>query len=180
MPKKVLIISSSLRQGSNSEILAREVEKGALNAGHNVEFLCLKDKNIQFCRGCLACQKTQKCVIRDDMNEMIGQVKNADVLVFATPVYYYEMSGQMKTFLDRCNPLYGGEYRFRDVYLLTTSYDDSPDVSERSTSGLEGWIICFDKSHLAGVLSGGGVNDPKEVSNHRELLDKAYQLGKNI
>ena len=98
MTKKVLIISSSLRSGSNSEILAREVEKGAKDAGHDVEFLCLKDKNIQFCRGCLACQKTMKCVIKDDMADMIEKVKNADVLVFANPIYYYELCGQLKHF----------------------------------------------------------------------------------
>ena len=103
--KNVLIISSSLRGGSNSEILAHEAEKGAIDAGNNVELLSLKCKYIKFCIGCLACQKTGKCVQKDDMAEMIAKVQNADVLIFATPIYYYEMSGQLKTFLDRCNTL---------------------------------------------------------------------------
>ena len=85
--KKVLIISSSLRVGSNSEILAHEAEKGAIEAGNEVELITLKDKNIQFCRGCLACQKLGKCVIQDDMNTLIEKVQKADVLIFATPIY---------------------------------------------------------------------------------------------
>jgi multimeric flavodoxin WrbA len=180
MGKKVLIISSGLRAGSISEILAREAEKGAVDAGHNVEFLRLKDKSVQFCRGCLACQKTQKCVISDDMSVMVDKVKNADVLIFATPIYYYEMSGLMKTFLDRCNPLFVSDYKFRDVYLITSSYDQADDACERAAHGLEGWIVCFEKSRLAGVLNGGGLGDEKEALSHQELLQKAYQLGKNI
>ena len=180
MTKKVLIISSSLRSGSNSEILAREVEKGAKDAGHDVEFLCLKDKNIQFCRGCLACQKTMKCVIKDDMADMIEKVKNADVLVFANPIYYYELCGQLKTFLDRCNPLFCQQNRFEDVYLITTSADDDAHASDTPKAGLQGWIACFEQSHLAGVLAGGGLTDAKAATANSALLQKAYMLGKNI
>ena len=93
MTKKILIVSSSLRGGSNSEILAHEAEKGAIDAGNVVEFINLKGKEIKFCIGCLACQKTLKCVQKDDMADLIGKVQNADAIIFATPIYYYEMSG---------------------------------------------------------------------------------------
>ena len=105
MTKKVLIISTSLRGKSNSEILAKECEKGARDAGHDVEFLSLRGKDIRFCIGCLSCQKTGSCVLKDDVPEIMAKVKEAEVVVFATPIYYYEMSGQMKTLLDRLNPL---------------------------------------------------------------------------
>ena len=101
----VLIISTSLRTKSNSDILAERLIAGARNAGNQVEQISLKGKTIGFCRGCLACQKTQKCVIRDDAAKIAEKVMNADTLVFATPIYYYEMSGQMKTLLDRMNAL---------------------------------------------------------------------------
>ena len=81
---------------------------GARETGHKVEKVSLKDKTIGFCKGCLACQKTGNCVIQDDAGEIVEKMLHADVLVFATPVYYYEMSGQMKTLLDRANPLYTG------------------------------------------------------------------------
>ena len=110
MNKKVLIISTSPRAGSNSELLACEFGRGAKNSGNEVEIVSLKDKEIRFCRGCFACQKTQRCVIRDDADLIEQKMEKADVLVFATPIYYYEMSGQMKTMLDRGNPLFTTDY----------------------------------------------------------------------
>lgn len=178
--KTILIISSSLRVGSNSEILAHEAEKGAIEAGNEVELITLKDKNIQFCRGCLACQKLGKCVIQDDMNTLIEKVQKADVLIFATPIYYYEMSGQLKTFLDRCNPLFSKENNFKDVYLITTLYDGTSGKSERAKQGLEGWIECFSQSRFAGLLDCGGINEPKEANEHKDALKKAFDLGKSI
>ena len=110
---KVLVITTSLRFRSNSDILAEKVIEGAKDAGHDVETISLKGKTINFCKGCLACQKTQKCVIKDDAVEIAEKVKEAETLVFVSPIYYYEMSGQMKTLLDRMNPLYAADYRFR-------------------------------------------------------------------
>ena len=115
MGKKILFVSSSLRARSNSERLAQEAARGARDAGNEVELVSLKNKDLRFCKGCLVCQKTGKCVIQDDMTEMIAKVQSADALVFVTPIYYYELSGQLKTFLDRCNPLFPQEYAFREV-----------------------------------------------------------------
>ena len=118
---KVLVITTSLRAKSNSDILTESLIKGAQDAGHEVEKISLKGKKLQFCIGCLGCQKTQECVLKDDAVWIAEKVKNADTLVFATPIYYYEMSGQMKTLLDRLNPLYPSDYRFRKVYMLMTA-----------------------------------------------------------
>ena len=112
MAKKVLIISTSLRGGSNSDILARECERGAKEAGHEVEYISLKGKEIKYCIGCLACQTKGSCVLKDDVAEIMAKVKDAEVIVYATPIYYYEMAGQMKTLLDRLNPLYPSDYAF--------------------------------------------------------------------
>ena len=108
MNKKVLILSSSPRKGGNSETLAAAFANGALEAGNLVETVHLREKNYGFCRGCLACQKLGHCVIRDDAVEVTAKMHDADVLVFATPVYYYSVSGQLKTMLDRANPLRHG------------------------------------------------------------------------
>ena len=94
---RILIITTSLRAKSNSDILAEQMAAGAKAAGHQVECISLKGKTIEFCRGCLACQKTQKCVLNDDAVAIAEKVIDADTLVFVTPIYYYEMSGQMKT-----------------------------------------------------------------------------------
>ena len=83
---KVLVIATSLRANSNSDILAEQLIAGATDAGHEVEHISLKGKEIKYCIGCLACQKTQKCVQKDDAVWIAEKVKEADTLVFATPI----------------------------------------------------------------------------------------------
>lgn len=177
--KKVLIISSSLRLRSNSEALADEFARGALETGNKVEKVTLRSKNIRFCKGCLACQKTQQCVITDDAPEIVNKMLNADVIVFATPIYYYEMSGQLKTLLDRANPLYSSDYRFREIYMLTAAAENEAYVPKRAVSGLTGWIDCFEKARLAGTVFAGGVNEPGETAGHPSL-QLAYAMGKML
>lgn len=177
--KKVLVISSSLRARSNSEALADEFVRGASDAGNDVVKVSLKGKDIRFCRGCLACQKTQKCVIADDVAPIVEDMKNSDVICFASPIYYYEMSGQLKTLLDRSNPLYTADFRFRDIYFLSTASDDAPSAPERALSGLGGWIECFDGVRLAGSVFAGGVTDMGDIAGS-EGLEEAYRLGKSI
>jgi multimeric flavodoxin WrbA len=179
MGKKIVIISTSLRADSNSDILAEAFAEGAREAGHDVEKISLSGRQIAFCRGCLACQKTKHCVIRDDADEITRKMEQADVLAFATPIYYYEMSGQMKTMLDRSNPLYVSDYKFRDVYFLATAAEDGAHVCDRAVSGLEGWIACFEHAQLSGVIFGGGVTETGEIRGH-ESVEKAYSAGKNI
>ncbi len=178
--KKVLIISTSLRNNANSEILAKETERGAKDAGHNVEFITLKDKEIKFCKGCLACQNLGKCIINDDANAITLKMKEADVIIWATPVYYYEMSGQMKTLIDRANSLFATGKNFSEVYVITTSAEDSKGIAQTVINGVNGWIACFNGVELKGYLEAGGREGPNDVQNRQELLEKAYNLGKNI
>ena len=178
--KKVLIISSSLRANSNSEILADSFMKGAHEAGHEVEKISLIGVKLGFCIGCLKCQKTQRCVIRDDADDIVQKMKKVDVIVFATPIYYYEMSGQMKTLLDRANPLFTSDYRFRDVFLLASAAENEDSAVDGALHGLEGWIRCFEKSRLAGVVRGVGVTDPSEIKVRPEILEQAFRIGNSI
>ena len=97
MMKKVIVISTSLRAGSNSEMLAEKFAEGAKASGNEVEKISLRGKEIKFCIGCLSCQRTGACVFRDDVPAIMEKVLHADVVCWATPIYYYEMSGQMKT-----------------------------------------------------------------------------------
>lgn len=179
MAKKVLVISTSLRKGGNSETLADSFLQGAQSAGNIAEKVSLCGKTINFCKGCLACQKIKKCVIADDVKDIIEKMKTADVIVFATPIYYYEMAGQMKTLLDRTNPLYGTEYSFRNIYLLSTAADDAEGTDARAITGLEGWIKCFPQARLAGTVFAGGVTAVGEIKDH-EALNKAYEMGKSV
>ena len=179
MSKKVLVISTSLRHNSNSDLLARQFVQGAQEADHQVELLSLQGKELHFCRGCLACLKQSRCVIQDDANAIVEKMAAADVICFATPVYYYEMSGQMKTLLDRANPLYGTDYAFREVYLLCAAAEDEPATPEGTIHGLNGWISCFENARLAGTVFAGGVNAPGDIAGH-PALEKAYEMGKQV
>ena len=174
MAKKVLVISTSIRGNSNSEKLAEAFADGAKAAGNEVELVSLKDKTIAFCKGCLACQQTGHCVIKDDANAITDKMLEADVVVWATPIYYYEMSGQMKTMIDRANSLFPKDYKFRDVYLLTAAAEDEPDVDEGAVHGLKGWIACFEKARFAGKVCACGVGAPG-VINYKRFLIQSYE-----
>ena len=145
MAKKVLIISTSLRGGSNSEILAKECEKGALAAGHDVELLTLKGKDIKFCIGCLSCQSKGTCVLKDDVAEIMEKVLAAKVIVYATPIYYYEMSGQMKTLLS---PM---ELRCIEGVILGMNY---PEIAEKLSISVKSVdnAVTRARSKLKGIL----------------------------
>lgn len=177
---KVLIITSSLRHNSNSDALANKVMEGVKQAGNDVEIVSLKGKKINFCIGCLSCANTGECVLKDDAKEIVAKIKNADSLVFVTPIYYYEMSGQLKTLLDRCNPLYESDYRFKNVYMVMTAADTGSYTPEKAINGLQGWVDCFERSKLVGTLFLGGNSDPGEVTNKQEHLNKAFEFGKKI
>ena len=177
--KRVTVISTSLRRGSNSDMLADQFVEGAKAAGNEVEKISLVGKNIQFCIGCLSCQKTGACVFKDDVPAIMDSVLNADVVCWATPIYYYEMSGQMKTLIDRMNAMYPKDYRFRDIYLLTTAAEDEDFTPKRAESGLQGWIDCYEKSSLKAHLFCGGVNVAREIEGNSKLQE-AFELGKNV
>ncbi|MBQ6305915.1 MAG: flavodoxin family protein [Bacteroidales bacterium] len=177
--KKVVVISTSMRAGSNSQQLAEQFAKGAKAAGNQVEFISLKGKEIKFCVGCLACQKLGACVIKDDVNDIMDKVLEADVVCWATPIYYYEMSGQMKTLIDRMNAMYPKDYSFRNVYLLTTATENEEETPKRAETGLTGWIECYPNSRLAGTLFCGGVTMPRDIEGNGKLQE-AYELGKNV
>jgi len=179
MSKKVLVISSSLRKNANSEQLALSFAEGARAAGNEAEFISLRDKAIRFCIGCFACQKTQRCFMHDDADAIREKMLHADVLVFATPIYYYEMSGALKTMLDRANPLFPSDYQFREVYALATAAENEEYVPQKAFSGIEGWVECFEKAKLAGTLFCGGVTDIGEIKDN-PILQKAYDMGSKI
>ena len=179
MSKKVLIIETSLRANSNSDKLAESFAEGAKAAGNDVEIVSLKGKNIGFCTGCFGCQKIGHCVIKDDANEITEKILDAEVVVWSTPIYYYEMSGQMKTMIDRANSLYPRDYKFREVYLLSVAAEDEDYVDKNAVAGVQGWVDCFEKADFKGKVFAGGVNDCGEIEGHN-AIKKAYNLGRNL
>lgn len=179
MSKNILILSSSPRKGGNSETLAASFAKGAAEAGHKVETIYLREKNYGFCKGCLACLKLGHCVIGDDAVEIAARMHDADVLVFATPVYYYSVSGQLKTMMDRANPLFDSDYAFTKVYLLATAAEDAEGTAAGTVKAVQGWVDCFERCELAGVVFAGGVDGAGDIAGHRALTE-ACRMGREV
>ena len=115
-----------------------------------------------------------------DVKPILESVKNADTVLFATPVYYYGVSGQLKTLMDRLNPLYPSDYKFRKVYMLSTATEDEDYVPEKVVSGLQGWVDCFEKAELADSLFCGGISDAGEADGKQEEQHEAYRFGKAL
>lgn len=177
MAKNILILSTSPRRKGNSAALAEAFAEGAREAGNHAEIVTLCDMKLEFCRGCLACQKTGRCIINDDVRDLLPKIHDADVLIFATPIYYYEMSGQMKTLIDRINPLFDSDYRFTDVYFLSAAAEDADGVDARAIEGLGGFIDCFERARFAGSVFAGGVTAPGEIAGHPALA-AAREMGR--
>ena len=176
MSKKVLVISTSPRKGGNSDTLADAFAQGAREAGHTVEKITLYDKTIGFCKGCLTCVRTQHCTIHDDAEQIVHKMLTADVIAFATPIYYYGMCGQMKTLLDRSNPLYSSDYRFRDIYLLVAAAEEDEHTKDGAVTGISGWVDCFEKARLAGTVFAGGVTAVGDIQGH-PAVQMARKMG---
>lgn len=177
--KNVLIISSSPRRHGNSDLLCDMFAKGAEESGNNVEKIFLKDKEINYCTGCGVCNTTHRCVIKDDMAEILDEMVNADVIVPATPVYFYSMAAQMKTLIDRTVPRYT-EISDKDFYFIMTAADPDRAALERTLEGFRGFTEdCLDGAREAGIIYGTGAWQIGEIKN-TDAYEQAYQMGKGV
>ena len=177
--KNVIVISSTPRINGNSEVLANEFARGSKDAGHNVEVIKLRDYNLKYCNGCYACHKTGKCIYNDGMNELSEKLLRADVIVFATPVYFYSMSGQLKVFIDRLVPVY--TQITADTYLIASQWDSDKKIMENTFNAIRGCTLeCFENCKEKGVIYGVGLDGLGEAKNNKEYMLQAYNMGKNV
>ena len=142
---KVLIVVGA-KKGGNTDALVKQFAKGALSAGHEVDVEYLFGKNLHGCIDCQTCMRTGTCVWKDDMPPMLDKLMAADVIAFATPVYFFSVSAQLKCFLDRTYALYG-KLQGKRVFLLSTAGGSSAKWMhelEKTVGTVEGWAICFD------------------------------------
>ena len=156
--KNILIISSSPRKKGNSQILCEQFKKGAEAKGHQVKIVRIMEQNIGFCRACDGCMRNGgTCVLKDDMAEILKMFQKADVLVLATPVYFYGISAQMKTFIDRTVPRYT-EISNKDFYFIMTAADTQKANLKRTMEAFRGFIEdCLDGAREAGIIYGTGA-----------------------
>lgn len=177
--KNVLIISASPRKNGNSDVLCDRFAQGAKESGNKVEKVFLASKNIGYCSGCGVCNSTHKCVKNDDMAGVLDKMVNADVIVLATPVYFYTMDGQMKTFIDRTVPRYT-EITDKDFYFIMTAADTEKANLSRTIESFRGFTEdCLDGAREAGIIYGVGAWNVGEIKTTPSYM-QAYEMGKNI
>lgn len=177
--KKILIISSSPRRGGNSDLLCDQFAKGALEAGHNVEKVSLREYKINYCTGCSTCFNGDKpCPQKDDVAPIIDKMVAAEVIVFASPIYFYTMCGQLKTLIDRCCSRYL-EMSNKDFYYILTAADATPIAMERAITEFQGFLECLENPHEKGVIYGIGAWKIGEIKP-KKAMQEAYEMGKEI
>lgn len=174
--KNILIISASPRKGGNSDVLCDEFIKGAQQAGNKTEKIFLRDKKINYCTGCGVCNSTHKCVQNDDMAELVDKMVEADVIVLATPVYFYTMDAQLKTFIDRTVPRYT-EMTDKEFYYILTAADTDATNLEKTVESIRGFTLdCLDGAVEKGILYGTGVWQKGEIQGTAHMKT-AYEMG---
>lgn len=177
--KKIVVISSSPRRGGNSDTLCDQFINGAQETGHFAEKIFLREYQINYCTGCGTCYNGVKpCPQKDDMAEILHKMIAADVIVLASPIYFYTMCGQLKTMIDRCCARYT-EMRNKEFYYILTAADSVRASVERAVTEFRGFLDCLDDPQEKGTIYGIGawnIGDVKSTPAMRE----AYEMGKNI
>ncbi len=174
MTKKIVIIEGSPRVNGNSDILAREFAKGAQEAGHEVETIAVRSLKLEPCMSCFACVKTHECFRKDQMTEVLQKLVDADVIVLATPTFFYSVTGQMKVFIDRTFPRFM-DIKNKEFYCMITAADDN-SLLEPVMTTLKGFVDCCEGSTIKGKVYGGGYGVKGAIENS-PAAEEAYQLG---
>lgn len=176
--KKVLILSGSPRKNGNSDILCDEFARGALEVGHEVEKIRVAEKNIGFCRGCYACEKTGVCAIKDDMAEILQKIIDTDVLVLASPVYFYSVDAQLKALIDRTVARWT-EVKDKEFYYITTAADEELSSADTTLACFRGYADCVEGAKEMGVICGMGAYEKGEIKE-KPAMREAYEMGKKV
>lgn len=177
MGKKILILSGSPRRGGNSDVLCDQFMKGAVEAGNDVEKINVASKKIGYCLACYYCKNHDRaCAVKDDMAEILEKMLAADVIVMASPVYFYSIDAQLKALIDRSVARWL-EFKDKEFYYIMTAAEDSDDVMDCTLECFRGFARCLEGSVEKGVIYGKGVYGKGEILNH-PAMQQAYEMGR--
>ena len=177
--KKVLILSGSPRKGGNSDLLCDEFARGAIDAGNKVEKIRVAEKKIGYCSACYYCVTSGGvCAKKDDMAEILQKMIDADVIVLASPVYFYSIDAQLKTLIDRTVARWT-EVKNKEFYYIVTCADDEKASQERTLECYRGYADCVEGAKEMGVIYGVGVYAPGEIKG-TPAFKEAYRMGLGV
>lgn len=190
--KKILVVFGGGRPNGNTAQLVNEFVKGANEKGHHTEIISLNKIHVNGCMGCNACRFGKPCVQQDDFNSIIPKIKEADLIVFASPLYFWTISSKLKAFIERfyciaeedMNPPLGRyeKYPIHDCALLMTSADNFFWTFEQAVSYYKFTLVNYIGFHDKGMLLAGGCGDTngKPKINKTDFLQRAYEFGKKV
>lgn len=179
MSKKVLILSGSPRKGGNSDLLYDEFLRGAQESGNQVEKVFLRSKKVAPCNACYYCKNSGgKCAIPDDMAEILDKMQAADVIVMASPVYFYSIGAQMKAVIDRSVARWTNIPN-KEFYYIMTAAEDSDTVMDCTLECFRGFAACLDGAQEKGVIYGKGVYEAGAIKG-LPAMREAYEMGKQV
>lgn len=182
MAKSIVILNGSPRKTGNTSALVKAFTEGAESAGHTVTEFFLDSMDIHGCKGCFGGHSSRECpcVQKDDMSKIYPAVKDCDVVVLASPLYYWNMSGQLRTAVDRLFAL-----EESDGNLLRGNGRASALLMAAEGHGFEDVVLYYDHlmehlrwKNLGHVLAGGNMNTG-DIQGKPELKE-AFELGKSI
>lgn len=175
----ILILSGSPRKGGNTDLLVEAFVKGATQK-HQVEIVSIHDYKVKPCMGCNACVRNEQhtCVQKDDMSFIYEKMRRADMLVIASPVYFYGLSAQLKAVIDRFHNPIRNSFPVKKMALLLVGADTLPELFDCI---LTQYQLCLNYFRLedAGRVLVRGVKDKGDIKN-TEALNEAFLLGINI
>ena len=183
--KKVLVILGSPRKKGNSASLAERIINGAESAGAITETVYLHGLDISPCQGCLTCQKkdSKGCAIDDDMQSIYPKLIESQNWVLACPVYWFNMSAQMKLFMDRMFALgaYGENPFYRKRIAIAMSYGDEDPFRSGCVNALRTFqdAFTYTRSKIVGMVY-GSANELGEIQKNTTLMQKAEDLGRKL
>lgn len=176
---KVLILEGSARIKGNSALLCDEFEKGAKEAGCEVEKIHITKCKIAGCLGCDACQRNgETCIQKDDMAEIKEKMIDADIIVLASPIYFYSMTSQMKALIDRTYSFYT-ELEGKTFYFIITCAAPNESFTDTMVASLRGFTCCVPNSIEGGIILGTNASAIGDIKNS-SAMEQAYNLGKAI
>ncbi len=179
MGKNIIMLSGSPRKGGNTDMLAAAFIEGAESAGHNVTLFRTADLKIGGCLGCGHCFENKGiCVQKDDMPPILDMLRKSDVLVLASPIYYWSLTAQLKLAIDRMYPLIRVKAPIQRVAMLLTCGNKSEDVNEGAVFLLNRLCDAYGWEN-AGVVTATGLHGKGEIAGRPEL-DEARALGREI
>jgi len=183
--KKVVIVMGSPRKNGNSATLAHRVAEGARAAGADVESFYLHEMDIKPCTACDVCREdtATDCNIDDDMQNLYPKLRQADALVIASPIYWFTVAAQTKLFMDRCYALggpQGNALKDKRIGIILT-YGDSDPFNSGAVNALRTLqdAFAYIGSHIVGMVD-GRASEAGEIKTNRDLMGKAYRLGKQL